>query len=162
MEFNQLEKILEIKRDSHIICSRRLEGSERYLIDHFPSFKVMPGVLMLEALTQAAGWLLRGSCNFESPIVEVREVKNFKFQDFVQPGMELVSRVDLFKRDGDLATVKAAGFVDGRAAVSGRLVLDCFKMVERRPEQGFLDATTRAEHWPLFQTLLKHATLVEL
>ena len=33
--------------------------SEEYLADHFPNFPVMPGVLMLEAMTQASAWLVR-------------------------------------------------------------------------------------------------------
>ena len=43
---------------------KNLSLAEEYLSDHFPGFPVMPGVLMLEALTQAGAWLIRDMEDF--------------------------------------------------------------------------------------------------
>ena len=60
MKFNLIDKIESIS-DDRIVASKQVSLAEEYLADHFPTFPVLPGVLMLEALTQAAGWLLRFS-----------------------------------------------------------------------------------------------------
>src|SRR5436853_5965564 len=57
MKFNLLDKILELS-DTRIVATKHVSLAEEYLADHFPSFPVLQGVLMLEALTQAAGWVL--------------------------------------------------------------------------------------------------------
>jgi 3-hydroxyacyl-[acyl-carrier-protein] dehydratase len=57
VKFNLLDKI-ESLSDTRIVATKHVSLAEEYLQDHFPTFPVLPGVMMLEALTQAAGWLL--------------------------------------------------------------------------------------------------------
>src|SRR5712664_1908049 len=57
VKFNLIDKI-ELLTDERIVAVKYVSLAEEYLADHFPTFPVLPGVMMLEALTQAAGWLL--------------------------------------------------------------------------------------------------------
>ena len=57
MKFNLIDKVESIT-DEKIVAVKYVSLAEEYLADHFPTFPVLPGVMMLEALTQAAGWLL--------------------------------------------------------------------------------------------------------
>lgn len=59
MRFTLLDRVVAIDPGKTITAIKTLSLSEEYLADHFPRFPVMPGVLMLEAMTQAAAWTIR-------------------------------------------------------------------------------------------------------
>ena len=124
MRFCQIDQIISLEPGKRIEALRSLVGSEDYLRDHFPRFAVMPGVMMLESLTQAATMLVRATDEFRTGLVLLRTAKNVKFADFVQPGQTLRIVVELIKQEGDLFTLKASGTKEDKTAVSGRLVLE--------------------------------------
>src|SRR5262245_44991256 len=123
MRFNLVDQIVEVKPGSSLVGVKNLTLGEEYLADHFPTFPVMPGVLMLQALVEAGAWLLRISEEFRHSVVVLREVKNVKYGTFVEPGRQLKVTVDLAERGEGLATFKGKGEVDGQSAVSARLTL---------------------------------------
>ena len=64
MRFLLIDRITELEPQKSITAVKNLSLAEEYLADHFPGFPVMPGVLMLETLVQAGGWLIRHSEDF--------------------------------------------------------------------------------------------------
>ena len=52
MKFNLLDDILEQSSD-RIVALKRVDPADDYLADHFPTFPVLPGVLMVETMVQA-------------------------------------------------------------------------------------------------------------
>lgn len=134
MRFKQIDSITLLEPGKRLEALRTLRADEDYLRDHFPRFAVMPGVLMLEALYQAAMILVRASEDFQSGLVLLREAKNVKFADFVQPGQTLQIVVELVKQEGSRYVVKASGHKDESLAVSGRLVLECLTGAHGQPE----------------------------
>ena len=144
MPYLDVDKIVEISSGKSIQVVRKLQSDESYLEDHFPLFPVMPGVLMLETMFQASAWLVRASCDFEEVVVRLAEAKNMKFQDFVEPGMELTVTAEIVKQVGPLFTLKIQGMVEDRLAASGRLVVERYQMANREPEHGFVDGVARA------------------
>src|SRR5689334_4931854 len=145
MRFCLLDRILELEPGVRVTAVKRLRADEDYLKDHFPRFPVMPGVLMLEAMYQAAAWLVRQSDGFAYSMVVLKEACNIKYADFVTPGKELVVTADILKQEGSLTTLKAQGTIDGNVAVNGRLVLDCFNLAERHPSRRNTDPYLRTE-----------------
>src|SRR5438874_1543659 len=123
MRFCLLDRIITLEPGHSITAERTLTGQEEYLADHFPRFPVMPGVLMLEAMSQAAAWLIRATDEFRYSTVTLREARNVKYSDFVVPGKTLVVSAEIQKRDGALTTLKTQGTVNGSVAVGGRLVI---------------------------------------
>ena len=123
MRYSQLDEIVELQPGNHLVARRTLHASEDYLSDHFPRFPVMPGVMMLEALYQAAMWMVRTGEDFASPHVFLVEAKSVKFGDFLTPGETLEIRADKFKEDGPLVTVKAQAMKGDKVTVSARLIL---------------------------------------
>ena len=72
MKFNLIDKIEQIS-DERIVAVKYVSLAEEYLADHFPSFPVLPGVLMLEALTQAATWLMHRRNGFSKSMAVLSE-----------------------------------------------------------------------------------------
>ena len=85
---------------------KNLSLGEEYLADHFPSFPVMPGVLMLQTLVEASAWLLRLTDDYNRSVWLLREVRGVKYGTFVAPGRRLELSVELIKREGDTATLR--------------------------------------------------------
>lgn len=143
MRFRQLDSIRLVVPGSRLEAVKRLVGDEDYLRDHFPRFPVLPGVLMLEAMFQAAAWLVRVTDDFAHAGVVLKEARNVKFAEFVAPGEELVVTATLVKHDATLATLKTDGMLGDRTAVSARLMLESFAIADRCPTRGTVDPWTR-------------------
>lgn len=124
MHFNQLHRIISLEPGKRLVAERTLHAEEDYLRDHFPNFPVMPGVMMLEALHQAAIWMIRTGDDFQSPLVILREARSVKFGDFLSPGETLQITAELVKEEGSRCTVKASAEKNGKTTVSARLVLE--------------------------------------
>ncbi len=132
MKFVLVDRFLSLDENS-AVAVKNVTAAEEYLADHFPRFPVLPGVFMVEALTQAARAVLekRGIRR-----MVLGEVKALRYGSFVRPGESLRVEVKLEKiREDGSAVFKAVGTVlrlgetgaEGSAiaetAVSGRLIL---------------------------------------
>lgn len=128
MHFDLIDAVLEHTED-RIVALKSVTNAEEYLQDHFPTFPVLPGVLMIEACTQAARRLAEAGSNDRYTLCQVRALK---YGMFVAPGDTMRIEITLLKR-GDDGSIdfKAAGTVhkpgaadgDGTNCVSGRLTL---------------------------------------
>ena len=139
MRFNLVDRIIEIQPGRSLLAVKNLTLGEEYLADHFPTFPVMPGVLMLEALAEAGAWLLRLTEDFRHSVIVLREAKNVKYGTFVEPGRQLALTVDLAERTADTASFKGKGEIEGTATVSARLVLATYNLRDRDPALQAVD-----------------------
>ena len=64
MRFILIDKIVEIEPGKRLKAVKSVSLAEEYLADHFPTFPVLPGVLLLEGLIESASWLVRTTENF--------------------------------------------------------------------------------------------------
>jgi 3-hydroxyacyl-[acyl-carrier-protein] dehydratase len=161
VRFSLIDRITELHEGERISAVKVLTLAEEYLKDHFPRFPVMPGVMMLEALFQASAWLVRKSENFEHSIVVLRETRNAKYSDFVEPGQTMTVKAEIIKQDATTTTLKAQGMVEDRVAVSARLILERFNLADRFPERAPSDEFTRRRFRRRFEILHHPATLSE-
>jgi 3-hydroxyacyl-[acyl-carrier-protein] dehydratase len=139
MRFWLLDSIRSYEPNETITAIKNVAMSEEYLGDHFPEFPVLPGVFMLEAATQAGAWLLRLSENYAHSIISLKEARNIKYADFVQPGQTLEITMSIIKKDDRQATFKMEGQQSGRQTLSGRLVLERYNLADRDPEKRPID-----------------------
>lgn len=153
MRFCLLDRITDLQPGVKITGIKLLRAEEDYLKDHFPRFPVMPGVLMLEAMFQAGAWLVRSSENFRHSCVLLKEARNVKYSDFVTPGEELVVTAELLKQDKTSVTLKTQATKGGNVAVSARLVLEKFNVVDRLPGQAHTDVYIRRKMKDVFDRL---------
>ncbi len=145
MKFNLIDKIEQLG-DERITAVKQVSLAEEYLADHFPTFPVLPGVMMLEALTQAAGWLLHRRFDFACSIAVLKEAKNVKYGNFVSPGERLRITVEALNLSETGGTFKAFGTVEDSQAVSARLELAYFNLAARTPELAGIDQRLRDHH----------------
>lgn len=138
MKFNLIDQIEQLSND-RIVGVKYVSLAEEYLADHFPTFPVLPGVMMLEAMTQAAGWLLHHRQGFAKSMAVLKEARNVKYGQFVAPGNYL--RVDIeFSKDTDAgASFKAVGSVNDKQALQAKLELAYFNLGDKQPELASLD-----------------------
>ncbi|MGV3484543.1 MAG: 3-hydroxyacyl-ACP dehydratase FabZ family protein [Planctomycetaceae bacterium] len=141
MRYCQLDRLISLDPGKRLVAERTMAADEDYLQDHFPNFPVMPGVMMLEALHQAAIWMIRTGEDFQSPLVMLREARSVKFGDFLCPGETLQIQVELVKEEGTTCTVKATAEKNGRTTVSARLILE--KCSTDQPSRLGTDAIVR-------------------
>lgn len=153
MQFHLIDRITALEPGKRIEAVKALSMGEEYLRDHFPRFPVMPGVLMLEAMYQASAWLVHVTTDFRCSAVVLKEARNVKYAEFVEPGQTLELTSEVLKQEGNLTTFKASGSVQGRQSVSARLVLDHYNWSDRRPERRVCDAYAHSWYRRHFEDL---------
>lgn len=146
MKFNLIDKIEQIS-DTRIVAVKQVSLAEEYLADHFPTFPVLPGVMMLEAATQAAAWLLHRRTQFARSMVVLKEARNVKYGNFVAPGNLLRLDIELTKETASGAIFKVTGTVpDSQSdAISAKIELAAFDLAAKQPDLANLDGKLR-EH----------------
>ena len=102
-----------MEKDKSITAFFTLKGSEEFLQDHFEGFPVMPGVLLLESLKQAASLVLGGWDGADNDVFRFDEVQEVKFGQFVRPGGLLRLTAQVAKKEG------ARVFFEGRMDLMG-------------------------------------------
>ena len=146
MKFHLVDKIERIEPGKRIVAIKALSLAEEYLADHFPAFPVMPGVLMLESLVQAAAWLVRVEQNFSKSVIVLASARNVRYSSFIVPGSLLRSEGELTGLEGDIARFKCVGTTgEGAQAVQGRLELRCFNVADVSPVAAGADARIIAQ-----------------
>jgi 3-hydroxyacyl-[acyl-carrier-protein] dehydratase len=139
MRFHLVDRILGVEDNRIIRAVKNLTLGEEYLADHFPTFPVMPGVLMLQALVEAGSWFLRIRDDFRHSIVLLREAKGVKYGSFMEPGRRMLLTVELLDEAGELTTFKGKGEVDGVSTVSAKFVLTRSNLQDRNSAWRDLD-----------------------
>ena len=155
MRFLLIDRITELVPHQSVTALKNLSLSEEYLADHFPGFPVMPGVLMLETLVQAGGWLIRHSEDFAQSTILLKEVRAIRYNNFVSPGNTLQVELTVKKRDGNMWDFIGKGTVNGASAVSARLTLEAFNLADTNPELAESDSHRREVYRGLFQQIWK-------
>ncbi len=153
MRFLLIDRITELVPHKSISAVKNLTLAEEYLADHFPGFPVMPGVLMLEALVQAGGWLIRYSEDFAHSAVLLKEVRAIRYNNFVSPGNTLKVDLTVRKQVGPLWEFNGNGTVNGNSAVAARLTLESLNLSDRNPELESSDSARRETYRGLFQQI---------
>ncbi len=155
MRFVLVDRIIDLQPGQSLVAVKNLSLAEEYLADHFPGFPVMPGVLMLEALTQAGAWLVRDMEDFANSVVVLKKAKMIKYGSFVEPGRQLQLKVTLVSHDDREASFKGEGTIDGQSMVKGQFTLTRYNLRDRDPALHKTDASIVAGLRDLYATLRK-------
>ncbi len=111
--FLLVDRILEVEKGKSIVALKNVTYNEPFFQGHFPGYKVMPGVLIIEALAQAGGVLLYHSISDpEKKIVFLSKINNTKFRRPVVPGDQLIIKVQLLKVKNKFCYITGKAYVD--------------------------------------------------
>jgi len=133
MYFSLIDRIESLEPGKSIVATKSLSMAEEYLRDHFPNFPVMPGVLMLEAMTQSAAWLIRVTEDFKHSIVILQETQNVRFGRFMQPGQTLVLSLQQIREDEQTTTFHAKGLIGDQTSLRAQLTLARYNLRDQDP-----------------------------
>jgi 3-hydroxyacyl-[acyl-carrier-protein] dehydratase len=155
MRFTLLDRIVELEPGAKLVAIKNLSLAEEYLADHFPGFPVMPGVMMLEAMTQASAWLIRAGEDFAHSTVVLKEARNVKYANFVEPGQTLTVTVEVIDQGPRFTKLKTQGVVEGTTAVSARLTLERYNLAETDPGKAIADDVVKMKLRELYALLYR-------
>lgn len=96
-------------------------ANEPFFQGHFPGRKVMPGVLIIEALAQVGAVAILAEEEMAGKLVFFGGIKQARFRRKVVPGDVLELRCELTARRGPLGIGKAVAMVDGEKAAEAEL-----------------------------------------
>ena len=123
--FLLVDRVLELELNKRIRALKNVSINEPYFQGHFPHRPVMPGVLMLEALAQAAALLAfesTGDGVDENMVIYFAGIDCARFKRPVEPGDQLILEVTLDRVKSGIYKFTAQGSVDGELAVSAELM----------------------------------------
>jgi beta-hydroxyacyl-ACP dehydratase FabZ len=111
--FLLVDRIVELETD-RVVGIKNVTVNEPFFQGHFPDFPVMPGVLIIEAMAQAAGVLvLKSIPDRENKLVLLVAVENARFRKPVVPGDSLRMEMKVIKRKASVAKMAGVATVDG-------------------------------------------------
>ena len=115
-----VDRVEELVPNVRIRATKAVTINEGFFVGHFPGRPIMPGVLIVEALAQAAGVLAVESLGLagSGKLVYFMAIENAKFRAPVEPGVLLSLEVEMLQ-----ARAKVCKF-SGRALVEGRLAAE--------------------------------------
>lgn len=110
-----VDRVLELERHKRIKALKNVSVNEPYFVGHFPTRPVMPGVLIIEALAQAAGLLTFAEAPHDpsTTIYYLVGVDGARFKRPVEPGDQLILNVELIRNMRSIWKFKAHAEVDG-------------------------------------------------
>jgi len=122
--FLLVDRVLELEKSKRIKALKNVTINEPFFVGHFPHRPVMPGVLMLEALAQAAALLAFDALD-TSPTDEMvyyfAGIEGARFKRPVEPGDQLVLEVELLRMKAGIFKFKAAAKVGDDLAAEAEL-----------------------------------------
>ena len=116
--FLLIDRVLELE-STRVRAVKNVSANESFFVGHFPQKKVMPGVLIVEAMAQAGGVMMLSLAGpQEGKLIYFTGIDNCRFRRPVVPGDQLVLEVELVARRATVAKMH------GRATVNGELVCE--------------------------------------
>lgn len=118
--FLLVDRVMTLQLDESIVAIKNVTMNEHFFQGHFPDKAVMPGVLIIEALAQAAGILAYKSMGWspEQSIFYLGAISEVRFKKVVVPGDQLQLTAKVLKRRKTVWKFACEAFVDGESVCS--------------------------------------------
>lgn len=117
--FLLVDRVKEMEMGQSIVALKNVTMNEPYFIGHFPNRPVMPGVLIVEALAQAAAILAYKSTNTfpsDGVLYYFAGIDNARFRRIVEPGDQLRLEIKLLRAKRDIWKLEGSAYVGDELA----------------------------------------------
>ena len=140
MRFILIDKIISLESGKKVKAVKSVSLAEEYLADHFPTFPVLPGVLLLEGLIESASWLVREAENFAHSMILLEEARNVKYKSFLAPGGQIEYTVEAKVIEENLSSFTGFGLSEGERIVEAKFGLRHFNLADKDSKMAETDA----------------------
>lgn len=140
MRFILIDKIVSLENGKQIKAIKSVSLAEEYLADHFPTFPVLPGVLLLEGLIESATWLVRRTENFAHSMILLEQARNVKYKSFLAPGAQIEYTVQAKTIEENVSSFTGFGLSQGERIVEARFGLRHFNLADEDSAMAAVDA----------------------
>jgi len=121
--FLLVDRVLSLEKAKSIVAIKNVTYNEQFFQGHFPEVRIMPGVLIVEAMAQAGGILLFNSIpDPEKKFVMLSKIDDMKFRRPVVPGDQLRLECEFIKFKSRFFQLHGKALVDGEVAVEGDML----------------------------------------
>jgi 3-hydroxyacyl-[acyl-carrier-protein] dehydratase len=123
--FLLVDRVLEVVPGERLLAQKNVSINEPFFTGHFPNYSVMPGVLVIEALAQAAGILSFKTIQSQAQAGQIyffAGIDNCRFKRPVVPGDVLMLEVSIERHARGIWKYKTKAMVDGQLAAEADLM----------------------------------------
>ncbi|WP_426413597.1 3-hydroxyacyl-ACP dehydratase FabZ family protein [Bradyrhizobium ganzhouense] len=145
--FHMIDRIVDLKVDEKkIVVEAQVPQESTIFEGHFPGYPLMPGVLLIESMAQASGFLLLGVLKFERmPILAA--VKEAKVRGSVFPGDLMTLEASVAHEGSGYAMTEAKIRVDGKLRANSTLTFTLIPF-PNSDMRGYMDAVAKRVGFP--------------
>ncbi|HWA09768.1 MAG TPA: bifunctional UDP-3-O-[3-hydroxymyristoyl] N-acetylglucosamine deacetylase/3-hydroxyacyl-ACP dehydratase [Opitutaceae bacterium] len=127
--FLMIDRVIEFIGADELVAIKNVSINEPYFQGHFPGEPLMPGVLQIESMAQAAGILMLRKTSSEGKTAFFMSADKVKFRKAVRPGDQLVINAKLTKNRGNkIGVAECTCTVGGNVVSSGELMFSVMDM----------------------------------
>ena len=135
--FLLVDRVLELEPGRRAVALKNVSVNEPFFSGHYPDFPIMPGVLILEALAQAAALMMYPHVDRTRRLPVLAGIDGARFRRMVRPGDSLRLEVEMRRARAGIGVVAGRALVDGEVACEAEFL---FGVRQVNPPQGGADA----------------------
>jgi len=140
MRFILIDRVVSLDSGRQIKTVKNVSLAEEYLADHFPTFPVLPGVLLLQGLIESASWLVREAENFSHSMLLLEKARNVKYKSFLAPGETIEYTVQVKAIEENVSSFTGFGLSNGQRIMEAGFGLRHFNLSARDSTMAAVDA----------------------
>ncbi|HPW18816.1 MAG TPA: 3-hydroxyacyl-ACP dehydratase FabZ [Candidatus Aminicenantes bacterium] len=115
--FLLIDRVVDVVPQKVVVALKNVTCNEQFFQGHFPEWKIMPGVLIVEAMAQAGAILLLATVpESADKLLVLSKIDKAKFKRMVVPGDQLRLEIAWGRMKGRICQMKGKAFVDGEVA----------------------------------------------
>lgn len=120
--FLLVDRIVELDAGQRAVGIKNVTIDEHFFAGHFPTYPVMPGVLIVEAIAQVGAVALLSLDQYKGQLAFFAGINNVRFKRQVKPGDTLRLEVELAQVRRNIGTGSGTATVDGEVACKGEFM----------------------------------------
>jgi 3-hydroxyacyl-[acyl-carrier-protein] dehydratase len=120
--FLLVDRVLELVPKQRLVALKNVTANENFFNGHFPQRPVMPGVLIIESMAQAAGLVMLSEEEHKGRIPYFTGIDNARFRRTIVPGDQVIIEIDVIRIKGNVGRAKAVAKVDNQVATEAELM----------------------------------------